>query len=135
LTITHGTPVYIEAAVTPSTGAGNIAITGNSTQGNSGAISLATLTNGAAFFSTVALPGGSFTLVANYGGDSSNAASSSSGIPVTISSETSSVNIMLLDIDPTSGVTALLFGIAQQQRAGVDKRGGRRLAAARQSFQ
>jgi hypothetical protein len=106
LTITHGTPVYIQAAVTPSTGAGNIAITGNSTQGNSGAISLATLTNGAASFSTVALPGGSYTLVANYGGDSSNAVSSSSGIPVTISSETSSVNIMLLDIDPTSGVVS-----------------------------
>lgn len=115
LTISHGTPVYISAGVNPSNASGDIALTTDSTQADSGSLGFATLKNGGVSFSTTALPGGSYTLYANYGGDATNAASTSQGIPVTISSEPSSLNVSFIAFDPTTlaaktGATSVPYG-------------------------
>jgi hypothetical protein len=95
LTIAHGTTIYLKVAVSPATATGNVVLTTNSTQENSDSITTAPITNGVATFSTQALPGGTYTLYARYGGDTTNAAGQSQGIQVTVSSETSALQFNL----------------------------------------
>jgi hypothetical protein len=95
ISVVHGTPVYFQVAVSPATATGNVVLTNNSTQENSDSIMTAPIINGVATFSTQALPAGSYTVFARYGGDTINAASQSQGIPVTITSETSSLQFNL----------------------------------------
>jgi hypothetical protein len=95
ISVVHGSAVYFKVAVSPSTATGNVVLTTNSTQENSDSITTAPISNGVATFSTQALPAGTYTVYARYGGDTTNAASQSQGISVTITSETSSLQLNL----------------------------------------
>jgi len=95
ISVVHGTAVYFSVEVSPVTAAGNIVLTTTSTQENSDSIMTAQVSNRMASFSTQALPAGAYTVYARYGGDTTNAASQSQGIPVTISSETSGLQLNL----------------------------------------
>ena len=93
LTATHGATVYFQAGVTPSTATGYVVLTSNNSQSKSDGIITAKLTNGVASLNTQALPGGTYTLYARYGGDSTNAGSQSQGIQLTVSSEASNLQL------------------------------------------
>jgi hypothetical protein len=103
LTVTHGTTIYLSVAVSPSVSTGNVALITNSAAANSDSIMVVPITNGIATFSTQALPGGTYTLYARYGGNTTAAASQSQGIQVTVSPETSALQLQLNVYDPLSG--------------------------------
>ncbi len=123
--IVHGTPVNIAVTVTSSGGTptGDVALvaSGNSpavaaVQGTSASPSILTLTNGAATNPAYAyLPGGSYSLVANYGGDGTFAPSTSTPpISVTISPEASTLGLFIQQFSATTGtgstVTSVPYG-------------------------
>jgi hypothetical protein len=91
----HGTAVYFKVAVSPNAATGNIVLNTTSNQENSDSIMTAPISNGVATFSTQALPAGTYTVAARYGGDTTNAASLSQAIPVTITSENSGLQLNL----------------------------------------
>ena len=103
LTVAHGATVYFKVAVSPSMATGNVVLTTNSSEENSDSIMSAPITNGVASFSTQALPGGTYILYAQYGGDTSNAGSQSQGIQVTVLPETSAIQININVYDPQTG--------------------------------
>lgn len=99
-TFVHGTPVDVSGAVTGSGGtpSGDVAITTNSTTPNSGSQGGYTLSSSGKFSATGSngyplFPGGSYSVFANYGGDTTFAASTSAGIPVTVSAENSTLDL------------------------------------------
>jgi hypothetical protein len=103
LTVAHGSIVYFQVGVSPSTASGNVVLTSDNSQENSDGIITATISNGVASFSTQALPGGTYTLYARYGGDTANASSQSQGIQVTVSPENSSMQFNLNVYDAKTG--------------------------------
>jgi subtilase family serine protease len=103
LTVAHGATVYFKAAVSPSTATGNVVLTTSSTQKNSDSVLSASITNGMATFSTQALPGGTYILYAQYGGDTTTAGSQSQGIQVTVSPETSTTQFNINVYDAQTG--------------------------------
>jgi subtilase family serine protease len=104
----HGANVTFNVGVTPTTATGSVAIidTANTNSGgtlDNGQIAIA-LTSGAGSATYNGLPGGTYTVSARYGGDTSNAASTSSpGIPVTISAENSTTTLVVNAYDATTG--------------------------------
>jgi subtilase family serine protease len=103
LTVAHGSIVYFQVGVSPSTASGNVVLTSDNSQENSDGIITAAISNGVASFSTQALPGGTYTLYARYGGDTGNASSQSQGIQVTESPENSSMQFNLNVYDAKTG--------------------------------
>ena len=89
-TITHGQLISATASVTATGGSGtptgDVALLAGNAQG----VNLGTLANGTASGSITSLPGGTYSVTAAYGGDGTFGASTSSGVPVTISPEPSS---------------------------------------------
>ncbi|MFP5226319.1 MAG: protease pro-enzyme activation domain-containing protein, partial [Acidobacteriota bacterium] len=97
----HGASVTFKVGVTPTsaTGAAAVIDTANQTPGgpangplNNGQIVMP-LTSGAGTATYNGLPGGTYTVSARYGGDTSNAASTSTAINVTISAEPSTTTL------------------------------------------
>jgi subtilase family serine protease len=103
LTVAHGSIVYFQVGVSPSTASGNVVLTSDNSQENSDGIITAAISNGVASFSTQALPGGTYTLYARYGGDTGNASSQSQGIQVTVLPENSSMQFNLNVYDAKTG--------------------------------
>jgi hypothetical protein len=103
LTVAHGGTVYFKVAVSPSRATGNVVLTTSSSEENSDSIMSAPITNGAALFSTQALPGGTYTLYAQYGGDSTSSGSQSQGIQITVLPETSTMQFNINVYDPQTG--------------------------------
>ena len=103
LTVAHGGTVYFKVAVSPSMATGNVVLTTSSSEENSDSIMSAPITNGAASFSTQALPGGTYTLYAQYGGDSTSSGSQSQGIQITVLPETSTMQFNINVYDPQTG--------------------------------
>ena len=103
LTVAHGSIVYFQVGVSPSTASGNVVLTSDNSQENSDGIITAAISNGVASFSTQALPGGTYTLYARYGGDTGNASSQSQGIQVTVSPENSTMQFNLNVYDAKTG--------------------------------
>jgi subtilase family serine protease len=101
--VAHGSIVYFQVGVNPSTASGNVVLTSDNSQENSDGIITAAISNGVASFSTQALPGGTYTLYARYGGDTGNASSQSQGIQVTVSPENSSMQFNLNVYDAKTG--------------------------------
>ena len=93
VSVTHGTTLGIEASVTPSTASGSVALVAN-TSLLGGQLSIP-LTSGVASTSYNGLPGGTYTVYARYGGDSTNAASSSNSINVNIAPEASTTSVTI----------------------------------------
>jgi hypothetical protein len=88
--LTHGQPVTASVTVAPSVGTGtptgNVALLA----GGSAGVSLGNLGNGTISGMVETLPGGTYSVTASYGGDGTFGASISTGIPITISPESSS---------------------------------------------
>ena len=104
---THGANVTFNVGVNPTTATGNVAIidTANMSSGgtlNNGQLAIA-LAAGAGTATYNGLPGGTYTVSARYGGDASNAASTSASIPVTIAAEASTTTLVVNAYDATTG--------------------------------
>ncbi len=99
--ITHGQSVTLNTTVTGTTPTGDVAIISN-TNGqpsdySSNGLGFFSLTNGATGpVSYSNLPGGSYYILANYGGDVANAQSLSNGVQVTVAKENSVLNLFAL---------------------------------------
>ena len=87
--LTHGQPVTASASVTPSTGAGTPTGDVALLTGGSVGVNLGNLSSGSVSGAVRTLPGGSYSVTASYGGDGTFGASTSTGVPITISPETS----------------------------------------------
>ena len=92
-TFKHGTAVSVTASVTPASATGDVSIINNSGSQtwavtNSGE-TLLPLASGTATVSYTQFPGGTYNVYANYGGDKSNAGSTSSAVKVTVTPEDS----------------------------------------------
>jgi len=117
ISVAHGATVGVTSDVSAGTGTtgtptGQVALmaTPNPTPANpSGPLSASlgiqalTLSSGAASSTSVILPGGSYTLTAHYQGDAAFGSSDSSGIPVSITAETSKTLISIPTFDSTTG--------------------------------
>lgn len=108
---THGASVTFAVGVTPTTATGAVAVidTANQTAGgtasgpqNNGQLSIA-LASGAGSTTYNGLPGGTYTVSARYSGDTSNAASTSTPINVTIAPEASTTTLAVGAYDATTG--------------------------------
>ncbi len=85
----HGTAVTIAGTVSGSGPTGNVALVTTSTEPNNQGETTFPLTSGAYTGSVDYLPGGTYTISANYPGDSANAASTSTPVTITVTPETS----------------------------------------------
>ncbi|HEX4036441.1 MAG TPA: protease pro-enzyme activation domain-containing protein [Acidobacteriaceae bacterium] len=103
---THGAAVPFNTAVAPTSGSGTptgtVAITATAGSEVDGQFTI-TLNNGSGSATWNGLPGGSWTVSARYAGDTSNAASTSGPISVTIAPETSATTLAAAAANPLSG--------------------------------
>ena len=105
ITATHGSPVTFNVTVSPTSGSGVpsgdvslIAATNTINNGLTTGVGFLTLQNGSASSQVNNLPGGTYTLDANYAGDATFAPSPPSNqVNVTISPENSNTNLSVLD--------------------------------------
>ena len=104
----HGQSLTFNVGVNPTSATGNVAIvdTANMSAGgtlNNGQLSIP-LSGGTGTATYNGLPGGTYTVTARYGGDTSNASSTSSpAIPVTISPEVSTTTLTVNAYDGQTG--------------------------------
>ena len=105
--ITHGQPLTVTVNVAPSAATGNVALIGVRADSTTFGIDGHALAGGAVTWSTNLLPGGSYNLRANYGGDGTYAASESSapGIPVVVSAEGSKMTLRVVTFDLMGNIT------------------------------
>jgi hypothetical protein len=116
VSVQHGAPVSVGVTVTSSAGTptGDVALVGSggnnatavaAVQGTVASPSVLTLSNGTATNASYTfLPGGSYNLSANYGGDGTFAPSvSTPPIPVNVSAEPSTLQIFIQDFSATTG--------------------------------
>jgi hypothetical protein len=112
----HGTAITVSGNVTPSTAGGNVSLETTSTEPVSAAQNTFAVTNGA--YSSGAtvnyLPGGTYQIYAQYGGDGTNAMSTSAKTTITVTPESSSLLFQALNQlgSPLSlnGATAVPYG-------------------------
>jgi hypothetical protein len=112
--ITHGQSVTVNASVTPASGSGTptgtLALTGKATgatkQTGLGTVSL---TSGSANTTLPSLPGGSYTVSANYSGDGIYSSSHSTGSTITVLPEASVIQFPAAELTAYSNQT-LPFG-------------------------
>jgi hypothetical protein len=104
--IAHGAPLPFSIDVTPSAATGEAALMiAPGTPGNPG-IAAFPLASGSVASSTAMLPGGSYSVLAHYGGDSNYGGSYSNSVPVDVTPESSLTfpNLVTTDVNgsPTS---------------------------------
>ena len=102
ITLNHGTSVAVGGNVTSnsSTPAGDVALmaaTGPSATNQTGVTQFTLDTGGSFSGSTSSLPGGSYMVTARYAGNGTFAPSTSAGVQVTVSAETSNTTLVGLD--------------------------------------
>jgi hypothetical protein len=88
--LTHGQPVTATATVAPGVGTGTPTGDVALLAGGSRGVNLGTLSNGTVSGAVETLPGGSYSVSASYGGDSTFGTSISAGVPIKINPEASS---------------------------------------------
>jgi hypothetical protein len=106
-TITHGATVTLSGNVTAASGTptGDVALMTDSTEPVQQGQTFFTLTGSGSYSgTTTTLPGGSYNLWTNYGGDANNAASTSTKVPITVNPESS--GIFFQAISPQGSVSA-----------------------------
>jgi hypothetical protein len=122
--IVHGTPVSVAVTVSGSGGtpSGDVALVASgaspaaaAVQGTTASPSVLPLTNGAASDTSYTfLPGGSYSLTANYGGDGVFGSSVSNGVSVNVTPEASTLDLEIQDFDAATGsgapVTSVPYG-------------------------
>jgi trimeric autotransporter adhesin len=98
----HGTTITVSGAVTASgsTPTGDVSLVTASTEPGQQAQTVFTLTGGAYSGSVKGLPGGTYNIWGQYGGDSTNSPSSSTPVQVTVTPENSNLNF---NIDSPTG--------------------------------
>jgi Pro-kumamolisin, activation domain/Bacterial Ig-like domain (group 3) len=104
-TLTHGQAVNVGVSVSSTSGGtptGNVSLIANETGGPQG-IQAFVLNSGAASGATDALPGGSYTVFAQYQGDGTFTPSASSTVSVVVNPEASSTSLHLITFSPTTG--------------------------------
>lgn len=97
--IMHGGAVPVQIGVTPSAATGNVALMAAPPKPGNAGIASFNLASGSVVTTTAMLPGGSYSVVAHYGGDSNYGGSYSNTVPVTVSPESSVVLANLLTTD------------------------------------
>jgi len=109
-TIVHGTQVTVDATVTGSGGtpSGNVALVANvnaSTEPNNSAVTTLTLNSSGSTGTQHVnyLPGGSYSLLAHYGGSASFAQSSSTPVAIKVTAEASTTLVTVNSFNPTTG--------------------------------
>lgn len=109
---THGTSITISGTVTGSTTpTGTVALLSSSTSPVHGAIAEFTLSNGSFSGQVNNLPGGTYQIWGQYGGDSANASSASSKTSITVSPESSTLLLQIQNMNsPNSGSQAVSNG-------------------------
>jgi subtilase family serine protease len=105
-TITHGQSVSFTATVAPNAGTGtptgDISLLGPTGTTNSGG-NVQGLTNGTTTISTTFLPGGTYSVKAHYGGDTTFAPSDSNSISVTVAKENSHLQMGIVTFSLITG--------------------------------
>jgi subtilase family serine protease len=95
-TYAHGTAITFSGAVSETSGSGtptgNVALLADSTEQGQQGQNIFTLTSGGYSGSVSTLPGGTYNVWTQYGGDSSNASSTSTKTQITINPETPGIN-------------------------------------------
>jgi subtilase family serine protease len=113
-TITHGTSLTFTGTVTGTgnaTPTGDVAIETNSTQPQNQGQTFFPLSGGSFTGSINYLPGGTYSVWANYGGDTTNASSASAKAQITVNPEASTTYFNILDVaTPATGTVALSPG-------------------------
>lgn len=115
VTVKHGTAVPVAIQVNPSATTGNAALlVSPGTPGDPG-LAMFPLSNGAVSGSTTLLPGGSYSVLSHYGGDTNYGGSYSNAVPVTVTAEGSKTYAGLVTLDITGkvlsyGATSATYG-------------------------
>ena len=110
---THGQSVTLSGTVTGSSPTGSVAIMTDSTEPGQQGQTTFTLASGSYSGATTTLPGGSYNIWANYGGDTNNAGSASAKIPITVSPESTGIAFNIVTPSGyfnTSQSTAIDYG-------------------------
>jgi len=96
---THGTAVTISGTVTAasSTPAGDVGLITSSTEESQQGQGIYTLTSGAFSGTTSTLPGGTYNIWGQYGGDTGNAQSTSTPVQITVNPESSAILFELVN--------------------------------------
>ncbi|HTH42009.1 MAG TPA: protease pro-enzyme activation domain-containing protein [Terracidiphilus sp.] len=107
-TLAHGSAVTISGTVTGSgTPSGDVALMTDSTEQSQQGATKFTLSNGSYSGTTSNLPGGTYNIWAQYGGDSVNGLSTSSKTQITVNPEASTINLNLINgsslLTPSAG--------------------------------
>jgi hypothetical protein len=104
--VAHGTAVPFSVNVSPSAATGDVALlVAPGTPGNPG-IAAFPLASGSVTSATTLLPGGSYRVLAHYGGDSTYGGSYSNAIPVNVSAESSATMPNLITMNVQNVVTS-----------------------------
>lgn len=104
--IPHGAALPFAVAVSPASATGQIALmVAPGTPGNPG-IAAFPLNSGSVNTSSTLLPGGTYSLLAHYGGDSNYGGSYSNAVPVVVASEPGKVLANLVTVDGYGIVTS-----------------------------
>ncbi len=129
INVAHGTSLTFAASVSPTAATGMVGIIDNANETADGVKNngqtLISLTGGSGSTSYNGLPGGSYTVYGFYGGDTSDAASTSNGIPVTITPEDSTTaltaNLYTVNgtLAPVSNLSSVPYGSYAQIQAQI----------------
>ncbi len=124
ISVVHGKPLTFQVGVSPATATGVVGIVDSANEvvggpQNDGQFAIA-LTNGNGSASYGGLPGGTYTVSASYGGDTSHASSSSNAVSVTVTPESSTMMLMIQAANPLSGATVGLSSIPYGSRVLLD---------------
>ena len=103
INVQHGTVLNYNVGVNPTAATGDVSILNTSGVSNSGATGFLTLTNGTASGSDNTLPGGSYSVYAYYGGNSTYSGSKSNTVAVNITPESSTTALNINIYDPSTG--------------------------------
>jgi len=124
--VTHGTPVPVKLAITPTAATGNAALLVDVGPGTTTgkAIDFFPLSSGAVSGNTSLLPGGTYNVIAHYGGDGTYGGSYSNSVSVTVSPENSTIYLPGLQLGG-SAVTTVKYDDQYTVTAGVENAGGK----------
>jgi hypothetical protein len=94
-TFTHGTPFTFNGTVAPGTATGDVALMTDSAEAVQQGQTFYTLSSGSYTGSISTLPGGTYNIWGQYGGDTSDSESSSTPVSITVSPESSGIYFAL----------------------------------------
>ncbi len=134
-TLVHGQTVTVSTSVAAGQGAtgtptGNVSLLANTGPNGQEGVQGLILSNGSASGTTNALPGGTYTVQAQYAGDGTFSSSASSGTSVTVAPEASKATIAYELFDPVTGAqtspsaTTAVFGTPSLLRVNVASQAG-----------